>query len=347
MHGGIGRTANVFYPSTDGGFAGKEFIFLSAPASNVHAREGLDYAVFAVEDSLIQVYDKNNQVKQTLRLKANSSARLTIIENQVYRVTSTGRIMISSWTTWGFTICPSTMGGYVGHQFFANPEQLLVGSTALLILAQSKPTNVKVFDISGGTKIVEKDLMPWEEWFITIKGGPRLMVQSKEDVIVYAGSTLVPKGIPDIPAQLANGISFITVRAGYTTMIYTVTSACIFSPNSNAQVEIDGLLLTIQRGSYKEIPAGKVIMRSNATVIVQTVSNVNYRVDASTLYEPIGLQNFAVYLLPANKLELAYPPPHPSEVDFGNMIYYIVIGVVAAMVVTVILAKRGKKVRRS
>jgi len=274
--------------------------------------------VFAIENSVVEVRDSDDEVLQTVSIGANSSKRLNLFINKLYRIRSTGRIMISSWTSASFTACPGYMGGYAGQVFFSNPYQsALLGSPVLVIVCQELPARVEVYDLDAGSLVIEKSLEPREMWFINRDvadlEGVRLMIESDEEIIVYAGSTLVPEGTPDSPGQIAKGIAFVTVRADRPTTIFGVSDAYVFSPNGNAELRIDGLKMTVPRGSYKNIPAGQITVTSNETVIIQSISDVNYFVEASTMYSRAGLRGFATYLLPANRLEVTYPPPKRSE----------------------------------
>jgi len=342
---------SIYYPSTDGGFAGKEFIFLSVPATNIHAREGWDYAVYAIEDSVIEIRDKNDKLLKTITLPANSSKRLELFSNKIYRVKSTGRIIIGSWSSWSFTVCPSHMGGHVGRLFYANPYQTaLIGSPILLILAQEKPAHVKIFDMETESLLIEKDLQPREMWFINRKvkdlEGLRVKIESSENIIVYTGSTLVPENTPDTPGQIGSGVSFIIVKANQPTTIFSVSNAYVIAPIGNAEIRINGMRITLPKGSCKNISPGKITLTSNETVIVETISEVNYFSEASTLYQFAGLRGFATYLIPANRVELTYPPPKPSEAKGEGGLNYTLIGGVAAVIVIaaavlVILRKRS------
>jgi len=350
MSGGLFQIngGNVFYPSTDGGFAGKEFIVMTAPAGGA----GRDYIAFAIEDSTIEIRDKNDKIVRKLNVAANSSKRLELFMDRIYRIVSTGRSMISSWVSSGFTVCPNPTGGYSGRLFFASPYQTaLYGSPILLITPQERPTQVEVHDVGTDSLIVERSLGPREMWFINREvadlEGVRLMVRSDGEVIVYAGATLLQEGVSDSPGQIAKGIAFVTVRADRPTTIFSVSDAFVFSPNGGAEIRINGLTITVPRDSYKNIPAGQITVTSNKTVIIQSISVVNYYEYARTFYQPAGLRSFSAYLLPANRLEVTYPPPKTGEAEPAGgygldlMLVAAVAGAAAILVGVLILKKRS------
>ncbi|MEM2152643.1 MAG: hypothetical protein QW241_05965 [Candidatus Bathyarchaeia archaeon] len=332
----------IYYPSTDGGFAGKEFIFMAVPAYDIHARKGWDYAIYAIEDSEVEVRDSQDNIIKKYTLAANSSRRLEIVGQNVYRIVSTGRIIVGSWA-FGFSICPNYMGGHIGRLFYTNPYgPRLLGSECLLIVAQERPTKVKIHDMESGSTLLEKDLQPREMWFIDkdVKDleGVRVMITSTEDILVYAGSVLVPAGYSSGPGQISSGVSLIIVRANQPTTIFSVSDAYVIAP-SNAKIQVGGAEMVIPKDSCRSIPAGKITITSNTTVIVQTISEVNYFSEQSSLFGFAGLRGYATYLIPVNSLELTYPPPQKTTTagpsGGGYETYYPIIGIAAAAITTI------------
>jgi hypothetical protein len=124
---------------------------------------------------------------------------------------------------------------------------------------------------------------------------------------------MVPEGVPESPGYIANGISFLIVLANEPTNIFVPSRAHVFSPSSDAEIDVNGLTLTVPRGSHKEIPSGSVRIIANATVVVEVISDVYYHIDQSSLRQRAGIMNFAAHLLPAAQLEITYPPPKPTE----------------------------------
>ena len=287
MHGGINYIeenqetwgTNLFYPSTDGGFAGKEFIFLSAQSAALVRRKGEDYVVFGVEDSDVVVQDAKGNVVITKHVAANSSIRLPLYPGKVYRVVSSGRIMVSTWSMLSLTVIPSPLGGYVQKLFFAKPDQTETeGSPVLVILAQEKPSHVQVIDTSTGSKIIDKEVASRELWLLKREEsdleGKSIMIKSSAPIVAFAGSTFTGRmGTSGTLANLANAVFFVGVKPNEPTTFYVPSRGIIFSPKSNAEVKVNRITFTIPKGSYKDIPVGQVTLISNATLIVEvTVS---------------------------------------------------------------------------
>ena len=349
MYGGINYIGensetwgvSLFYPSTDGGFAGKEFIFLSAQSASLIRRKGLDYVVFGIDESDVKVEDAKGNVIMTKHVAANSSKRIPLHPSRIYRITSTGRIMVSTWSPSTLTVLPSPMGGYMGTFFFANPdvtERPYHGSAIILAVAQEKPSKIQIIDMSTGSKVKEKQISSRGMWFISREEadltGKKVKVTGSAPLLVYAGATSITSDLPDTIDFLSHGIFFIGIHPDTPTTLYIPSRGIIFSPDSNAEVKVNGIPFRIKKGSYKDIPVGKVTLNSNATLIVEVISNpetVDY------------MKCFGSYLPSSRTIEITYPPPKaekPSEGGFNIILYAGVAAAVAIAAVAVIVFKR-------
>jgi len=333
--------ASLFYPSTDGGFAGNEFIIMSAQAASMIRRNGEDYVVFGVDDSDVVVQDADGRVVTTKHVAANSSKLLPLFPSKIYRIVSSGRIMMTSWSPSTFTVTPSPLGGYVGTFFFSNPdvtERPYLGSAVVVTVAQEKSSSVEVIDMDTGSKVRDKELSPGALWFINREEADltskHLIAKGSADLVAYAGSTSTSGDIPDTIGVLSHGIFFLGVRPDEPTTFHVPSRGIVFSPESDAQAEVNGIAFTIPKGSYKEIPPGTVTMVSNATLIVEVISNPP-TVGTNLTY----MRCFGTYLITTEAVEITYPPPKPSEegpTGGGLGIDMILIGAVVAVVVVAV-----------
>jgi hypothetical protein len=325
--------SRLYYPSTDGGYAGKEFIFYSVPSSHF---------IYGIEEGTATLYDQRGSVLKTLKVSANNTYNIPVVSDRVYRITSTGRILVGT-TASGFTITPSPFGGQIGT-LFPSP------SFSLVIVAQESSARVSLRELGTGVKLAEKDLSPRQAWFVNASmvpswGGKSFLVESTEDVLCYEGTTSVPTGYTDGIEWISNGISFLCIKPNKPTTLFVISRAIAFSPDGCAAVRVAGLTLNISRGFYRELPPGLITVTSNSTLIVQVVSEVatlNIGTPANPFYVGItDLRNFGVYLMSSKTISIAYPPPKPS----GRGLDYIFIGgiVVAVVIAVAVVIRRIKK----
>jgi hypothetical protein len=331
--------AGVFYPSTDGGFAGKEFIFLTSMAQTDTVRSGWTHVVYAIEDSKVSVYDSKGALVRTVTLKGNESTQISLGRNMIYRVVSTGRIMIGCWGLNSLMVIPSRLGGYKDMLFYANPEQVgEIGNAILIILGQDVPAHVRIVDIATGTTIKEKDLAPRELWYVNRNiadlNGKRLRIESTGNILVIAGSNAVerPRVDPVIPnpndIMLAcPSIMFVGVKPGESLTTYATAKIVVFSPETNARITVEELSFNVERGFYMELPLGLITLTSNATIIVQSI----FRTD---------LYSFATYLIPAKMPSIVYPPPAKGGEESTIVYYPLTIAAIVVVVIAVFLMRK-------
>ena len=351
IHGGIMyplSASRLFYPSTDGGYAGKEFIFHA-----IVIGRGQGHYAYGIESGEITVYDRKGSVIKTLNVQANSTVSLPLLKEDVYRISSTGRIMVYS-TGEGFDVCPSVLGGKIGKLFFSS-------SPRLLIISQEKPTKVRILEAGKGTVLAEKDLAPREAWFINRTIAPitvtstsdapkHVLIESTEDIVVYSATTAVPTGggYTDGMRWIRCGISFIGIKPHEPATLYVVSRAIVFSPVANAQINIGGIKMTVKKGGYKELGASGILtLTSNATIIIQLISQVateNVGTPANPYFiGVIDMRNFGSYLMSPNSVSIEYPPPKKTE-EGSNMTYFVAggaaVAVIAAALVIIFLKKQ-------
>jgi len=359
LHGGISYALSAsrgFYPSTDGGFAGKEFIF-HAVTMRVGAGGPYEgHSAYGVEQSQVTLYDHDGKAVRTFSVRANSTVSLPITKEDVYRITSTGRIMVYT-PGGGFDLCPSTLGGKAGRLFYSF-------SPRLLIIAQERSARVELIEAEEGTEIAEKDLSPGEAWFVnrtiaaititpTSDSPKHVLIRSTEDVVVYSATTSLPTGerYVDGMGWISNGISFLGVKPNQPVTVFVVSRAIVFSPEADAQVDVSGIRVTVEKGGYKDLGAsGTVTLTSNSTLIVQVVSQVATR-NVGTPANPflvsiVDLTSFASYLISPQAVSVTYPPPKPAEEE-GGRDYTLIIGVAAVAVAVaaagiLMIRKRGR-----
>jgi len=109
--------ASTFFTSVDGGYVGREFVFMAVQARRMPYVSGFPLRVFALEDSHVTVTDAEGSTAADLELKANQYRQLSFTSLAVYRLTSTGNLMLQSWGERS-VFYPAVEGGFVGKLFY-------------------------------------------------------------------------------------------------------------------------------------------------------------------------------------------------------------------------------------
>lgn len=347
--------SRIFYPSTDGGFAGKEFIIY------VPGGTGWSHIAFGIESGSLIVYDKEGRIVKEARIKADSAISLPIVKEGVYRIVSTGRILIYSAGSGGggshigangFEICPSVLGGKIGREFFSF-------SPRLLIISQESSCKVRIIELEKGNVIAEKDLLPREVWFIngsiaSITTSPTsntpkpVKIESTGNIIVYSCTTAVPTGESDDMQWLSSGVAFIGIKPNEIITLYIPSQVILFSPETNAEVEIGGIKLFVKRGEYRDLPmSGSLTIRSNTTLLLQVISRISSE-DIGTTASPNyiyvdDVRTFGSYLITPQSIFIEYPPPEKTKEEEDNTVLIMagaIVIVVAFTITTVFFLRR-------
>ncbi|MEM2904112.1 MAG: hypothetical protein QW587_00035 [Candidatus Bathyarchaeia archaeon] len=334
---------SILYPSTDGGFAGKEFIFMAIEGRGYTARESVGHTVTALEDAKVTIRDAAGRVVWEKELKANSSAKsIPLAYRRVYQVVSTGRIMVANWVQYNVKALPSPLGGFVGKLFYTRQDGHRhpgLDVAVLIIVSQGSQSRVEIVDLDTISKLAERTLAPHTVWFVDAKTvdfeTKNVAVRSTGDLVVYSGTAWVDQ--PDL-TTLENDATILGVRANVPTTIHTLSRAIAFSPEAQASINIDSLVLDVQKGGYVELPSGTITLTSNATLIVELISQPR------TLFVEYGppvpvttpaLNSWGTYLISADAVKLDYPPPVVSG-GFG-MTEMLMIGAAAVVVIVILL----------
>jgi hypothetical protein len=349
--GGSGYLGEVhaFYPSTDGGFAGKEFIFMAFPGT-FDSYYGVGNIIYAIEDAKVTIYDDKGAVVLEREVKANETLpNLKLFARRVYRVVSTGRVMVASWGARSFTVAPSIMGGYLGRYFFINPRTIsswgTVDISAVIFINQGEKSRISVREV-GKASLMAKEIAPKNAYLLDETAAEilskNLIVESTGDILVFVTSTwrLTPS-----MRKTTQGVAFFGLKANYPATLYTFSKAIAFSPEANAHVKVGDLEIDIKKGGYIELPGGLITLESNSTLIVETFSiELTYISQelvgggAERVYEVPALNNWAVYLISPESAYIVYQPP---VIKRGIDIAPIVYGVVGiAVFVIIFLWKR-------
>jgi hypothetical protein len=283
------------YTDVNGLYVGKEFVFMASEnpgasqgGSQKEEGAGAFYTILALESGTVTVTSESGQVVWQGSLGANAFKYLVLMPFTVYKIESTGNIMVQSGAVPGLAgesfpcyPIPSADGGFVGEHFFApsvlNPEwgwdpgmyygfQISALETAHVTIYNLATQNViETLTIPGGTAVV------------TQPASYAIRVDSDQPItmsLTHNGSIQeTPTGNGDKYQAYPNGVMFIGIRPNQETMIYLPTEGhdeAYFFASKQTQLTIDGTAYTIPAGSsYPYSLPGTHTVESNSSVILQ------------------------------------------------------------------------------
>ncbi len=339
------------YLSTDGMYVGKEFVFMGS-SQGINA----EYTLLALEKTTVTVTSDDGD-EQQYSLDANSYKNTILSPFRVYKIESTGNIMIQSVAIpavgSGDCTCfpvPSAQGGFVGTFFLTRSlkgewgwdEQRDYGYRIMA----SENTEVRVYDLETKQLLTK----------FSVTGGTGTAIQSTANAIAVQSDkpitlTFIHNGSIEITRSnlggmytgYANGVMFIGIQPGQDTMVHLPTEAFVeayFFANEETQLSIDGLAQTVPADTY-------YMFSQPGTHIVQADHNVVLQINFWS-NEPVnqGLEYVAT-IVPSIETVNLNPTVTLTPLEGFPIMYVIVGAAVAAVAVIVglIVLKRRSKIR--
>jgi hypothetical protein len=341
----------TFYTDVNGLYVGKEFVFMAS--EQIALSENKLYTIIALETSRVTVTRDDDQ-RNEFSLDVNKYKTLMLEPFRVYKIVSTGNIMVQSGTTFAdlggglsphryrlsFPV-PSAEGGFVGKFFYTRSAK---GWDAFrdygYRISASEDAKVKVYDLDSKQVINE----------FSVKGGngigfqpsaEAIYVQSDKPItLLYINNGSIGTGKP---ANYGVGVTFMGIRPNQDSMIYLPVDANVeayFFSSERTQLSIDNNIQTIQAdSSLLYTTPGTHVVRSNNNVILQ----INF-----WPFEPEnqGLW-YSATVIPSIETIDTNPTVKLTPIEESFPIMYIIIGAGAAAVLAVIgilLMRRRKPI---
>jgi len=154
----------VLYPSSEGGFIGNNFIFMSSMRSDTYIayKAGYNLYIAALERTDIKVTSSSGKDVLSASLNQHDIGKYYLNcrigaeqptfggggDSIVFHLKSTGKIIASCVTSRSLIAVPCVTGGFVGKIFYA-PIYLTIeepGSAAAFVVVPIEPGEVKVYD---------------------------------------------------------------------------------------------------------------------------------------------------------------------------------------------------------
>jgi hypothetical protein len=342
---GSGPTPSTFYPSMDGCYVGKEFVFVTSQWVF-----GSPYTILALEDAEVTVA-REDDVKTSFTLKANAYKELQLEPFSAYRVESTGNIMIQSggpgdqYTARRSFFVPTAKGGFLGEVFYSisttdwDPTEdygfrisALEDARAAIWDVQSE-LKIQEFEVEGGGGVVVKPK------------AQEIMMESDNPVtfsFVHNGSLEMTHGW-----GYGAGVTYMGLRPNEEALIYlplkSRVEAYVFA-YEDTLVKIDGIPMPIKADSFflLTLPGNRRIT-PDKNVVIQTI---HWPLIPSIQ----GIASFGV-VVPCIQTVDVVPNVKltPLEAGQGFPTTYVIVGVAAVITIAgsalVAVRRRAKRIR--
>ncbi|RLG80976.1 MAG: hypothetical protein DRO40_10355, partial [Thermoprotei archaeon] len=242
IHGSAG-----FYPSIEGGFRGKEFVFIPIVVRDSYMREvgynayilGLTKADFELIDSsgfwsLKDTVNQHSAKRYLLWSRVNhGSPAMGAGNSMIFHLTASDDIFLVAANGGSLIAVPAVTGGFVGKLFIV-PIHMTIGSkVSALLIIPCEPGKVEIYDASSGEKIAEKsfsesDVAQNTYWFkkFSQTREEEYIIKSTGNIVVYTGAT---EGGED-PQDMGPDVTIVGARPNELIKVFVPTIGIIFAP---------------------------------------------------------------------------------------------------------------------
>ncbi|MFQ6095719.1 MAG: hypothetical protein ACE5NN_06215 [Candidatus Bathyarchaeia archaeon] len=361
--------AETFYPCSDAGFIGKDFVFMSSITTDTYRsyQAGSNLYIAALEKSDIEVVSSSGKRVLTASLdqygvgKYFLAARLGAEEaayggggdSIMFHMKSTGKVIAMCVTSRSLTAVPSVTGGFVGRIFYA-PIYLTIeeeGSAAAFVVVPIEPGEVTVYDskfnVVGEKTFSQADIDNKVYWFKNMGSAKDLLIfKSTGDITVMVGCTyLGPTVKKEVGAEdLGDDITFLGAKADQRIQFYVPTLGVVFA-TKDCVATIDGETKTLKEDEFVLVEQGVHSVKADAEVVIQILAASN---PARIVVEDRQWTDWGSYLLSTDDINVSYEvpegfgePPAPG-MDISMISAVVVVALVAAAAGLFVIRKRKR-----
>lgn len=345
---------STFYPSVEGGFRGKEFMFMAAapthPYAYTAAAQGFNFFLMAPEEVHWKLQDSNgiwsteDTTKQrgirTIMLQSRvwyTGEQNGVGSSVVFDVTASDDVIVSCAASDDYEAVPALTGGFVGKDFYAPVHQTLQepGRTCAFIVMPLEEGKVTVYskalDVLAEKTFTSEDVANRAYWFKDIGNGKfELFAESTGNICFMVGQTM-RLTTEDF---LGDDITFMGSKPGEEIRFYAPTMAVVFAPETTS-VTIDGKApSTLEESRFLLLDSGPHSVKADGHVIVEILAQ-------STVWDSWGN-----YLILPSDVDKTYTVPSgllEKPVDYNTYIIIAAVVVAAAAAAILILRRRQRK----
>ncbi len=325
---------NSFYTGTDGGYVGKEFIFLA-----VQGKGSVPYDVLALEDGDVTLWDGSGAKVMEFRLQANKFKQLSLTSYTVYDLVSTGNLMLQSFKTEtghplqqylpDSTYYPAVEGSFLGKTFYGSTDEVLtvMAPGRNFILTAEQPSKVSLTDLDTKQKIADLDVsegraLNWRPKDIF----PGMIATSERPMMFSYKDDDLDDG----------GLAYTGLRAGQTAIFAIPPGESYLFAYKDTKVTLDDLQINVAADTYLLLTEGSHKVSTDANVVIEVVN----------LAPEQGLRGFGDCLPSVQSLSIT-PDVRLRPVSEEAPLLYYAVGAVTAAVVIALIALRSRRRARA
>ncbi len=250
---------------------------------------------------------------------------------RVYRLVSTGKVMLSVWSGNGFTHVPALEGGFSGSLFFGAPA---AWEQDALIVAGS-PCDVEAVNPSApiGGDLIRGRVEPGRPAVkvgLGARGGHKyILVKASGEISVMMGDTQWGVSLEE---DLGDDLDVFGAASGEKVWFYVQDKAYVYVLEDETGLEIDGVSNVYRAGDIIEVFSRGFHVLTASKPVVVTVPLPDHRYD-----------DWAAVLVSARDLAVSHRVPEPpSEEKDWWLTMATGAGALAALLLAVLIWRRRR-----
>lgn len=333
---------STFFTGTEGGYIGREFIFPSVQSKTmtfawrVYAViPGLPFKIYALEESDVQVWEANGEKVFEFHLAQNKFREFQPKPFRAYRLTSTGNVMLQTFTRDSPSFYPAVQGGFVGTLFYGTcvPKELWTiaewwtGNLAFIATstenAKLTPVNLEYDRKLDSVEVPAEtnDSFKLEANHIAIKSDRPILFMYKSD-------------------DSMGGVASMGLKAGQTAYLVVPLGYTYAFAYKETVVNVDDVTVRLQPDGILPITQGVHRLATSENLLVQ-VTNIAKDVATNTF---VGINAFGACLPSAQSLDITYQGLKLKSVVSEELPWAYIGGAATAVAVVAVLyfAKRKR-----
>ncbi len=337
---------STFFTGVEGGYVGKEFIFMAVQAARMPYVSGFPLRVFALEDSQITVVDADGSTVADFSLKANQYRQLSFTPLALYRLSSTGNVMLQSWGG-GSLFYPAVRGGFAGKLFYGTAMvEELWGVTVrnsptspAFVMTGVEDAKARIIDIEFAKELNTTEVVARVNNSMKIAASHILVDSDKPITLMFRSAS--------------GGLTYAGVKPGETTEIYVPTGkdalsigeAYIFAAEGTT-VTLDDVRIRVSSDEVIPLQPGMHRIAADRNAVIEVVHWSAFRT-AKVEAPDNGLSDFASCVPSLQAMSITSEGIQLKPVLGAEATWiYAFAAVVAVALIAVWQLRKGGKARR-
>jgi len=263
---------STFLTSLDGSYVGREFIFMAVEINfSGFLTTAFPQRVFALEESQVTIWDAEARKVTEFKLPLNGVKELSLPAFRVYRLESTGHVMLQTFHIGerAARTCayPTPTGGFLGTTFYGSGAPLglyvqgwlnYLGERAFLVTT-TEDTSLTLIDLPHRKVLFTEAVTA---------GNKSFQIDASQAVIQVGNPSLLMFKSGDVEG----GLTFTGLRGGQTAQLLMPRGESYLFTAEETDVTVDDVRLSLRADSVLPLTLGLRRISASKNVVIEVMN---------------------------------------------------------------------------